>query len=153
MEQLQVEPTGGKDHGPCPCCGNNSRCAWGFVHAPRETVAAYFVHWTLGRVRDHGANFDLALGKWGEGTSAADRCLVALAYRLTEDGPSFMVIDADGRPAADGTVAGRVLKRAEVVGRPVAQQAFAVVDAILAQDGRVAELLGPYRMTEPRATS
>jgi hypothetical protein len=32
------------------------------------------------------------------------------------------------------------------VGQPIAKQVFAAVDAILAQDARVLELLGPYRM-------
>ena len=53
MEQLEVEPTGEKDHGPCACCGHSSRCVWGFVDTPNAAVAAYFVHWTVGRVPDH----------------------------------------------------------------------------------------------------
>jgi hypothetical protein len=57
-----------------------------------------------------------------------------------------MVIDGHERPAAKSELVGRVLRRAEVVGHPIAQQAFAAVDAILAQDSRVLELLGPYRM-------
>jgi hypothetical protein len=141
MEQLSVEPDGGNDTGLCGCCGNRSRCVWGFVRSPAGPVAAYFVNWTLGRVPDHGASFDLILGRWGEGTSAEDRVAVALAYRLLEGGPAFMVIDAGGRPAAGGGLAGRALFRDEVVGLPVAGEAFAVVDAVLVQDARVAELL------------
>jgi hypothetical protein len=142
MEALSVEATGEKDLGVCECCGNSSRRVWGLVHAPEATLASYFVHWTLGRVPDHGANFDLIIGKWGDGATAADRVLVALAYRLTETGPQFMVIDAAGRPAAESELVGRALLRSEVIHQPVAQQAFAVVDAVLAQDQRVAELLG-----------
>ncbi len=147
MEALRVEPTGTNDFGPCECCGNNSRSVCGFIHTPQETLAAYFVHWTLNRVEDHGANFDLILGKWGEQATAKDRCLVSLAYRLCEDGPQFMVIDGHDRPAAKSELVGRVLLREEVVGKPIADLAFAAVDAILAQDKRVLELLGPYRMT------
>jgi hypothetical protein len=123
-----------------------SRCVWGFIHAPKGTLAAYFVHWTLTRVADHGANFDLIIGRWGEGTTAADRAVVSLAYRLDENGPSLMVIDANDRPAASGGLAARALRRTEVVGRPISQEAFVIVDAILAQDDRVAELMGPRRM-------
>ena len=97
MRMLQVEPTGSSDYGPCKCCGNNSRRVWGFIHAAEATFAAYFVHWTLDRVADHGANFDLIIGKWGDGASKADRSLVALLYRLFEGKPQFMVIDAEGR--------------------------------------------------------
>jgi len=146
MATLRVEPTGTNDYGPCECCGNMSRCVWGFIHAPHGPLASYFVHWTPGRVADHGANFDLILGQWGERATAQDRCLVSLAYRLFEHGPEFMVIDGQDRPSARSELVGRVLRRTEVVGRPIAQQAFAAVDAILAQDTRVVELLGPYRM-------
>jgi hypothetical protein len=151
MEALRVEPTGSIDDGPCECCGNNSRCVWGFIDAPEGTLASYFVHWTLGRVADHGANFDLILGKWGDQAGAQDRCLVSLAYRLCEGGPQFMVIDGHNRPAAKSELVGRVLRGPEVVGQPIAKQAFSAVDAILAQDTRVLELLGPYRVAEPVA--
>jgi hypothetical protein len=142
MDKLQIEPTGINDYGPCACCGNNSRCVCGLVRTPQSVIASYFVHWTLKRVADHGANFDLILGKWGEQSSSADRCLVSLAYRLFEDGPQFMVIDGQDRPAANSELVGRVLGRSEVIGQPIAQEAFAIVDAILAQDPRVLELLG-----------
>jgi hypothetical protein len=141
MEVLSVEPTGMNDFGPCECCGDNSRCVWGFIHTSQETLAAYFVHWTQNRVHDHGANFDLIIGKWGEQATAQDRCLVSLAYRLLGGVPQFMVIDGHDRPSAKSELVGSVLRRAEVVGQPIAQLAFAAVDALLAQDNRLSELL------------
>lgn len=63
MEALRVEPAGVNDYGPCECCGNNSHCVWGFIHDSQGPLASYFVRWTLGRTLDHGANFDLILGK------------------------------------------------------------------------------------------
>jgi hypothetical protein len=142
METLKVEPTGIKDYGPCKCCGNDSRCVWGFVYSRDATIASYFVHWALGHVVDHDANFDLMLGRWGEEAPPEDRYLVSLSYRLSGSGPSFMVIDAMGRPAADSELVGRVLRRSEVVDKTIAREAFAVADAVLAQDTRLAELLG-----------
>ena len=147
MDLMRVEPTGSNDFGPCECCGNNSRTVWGFIHTPRDTLASYFVHWTLNRVSDHGANFDLIMGNWGEHATAQDRCLVSLAYRLFEDGPQFMVIDGHDRPSAKSDLVGRVLRRDDVVGQPISKQAFAAVDAILADDTRLLELLGPYRIS------
>jgi hypothetical protein len=142
MEVLEVERTGSKDYGPCECCGNNSRCVWGLVRTPNAALASYFVHWTVSRIHDHGANFDLIIGKWGDRASASDRVLVALEYRLRESGPALMVIDAVDRAAAFSDLVGRALLRSEVIGRPVAKQAFAIVDTVLAQDERIAELLG-----------
>ena len=150
LNGLTIEPTGQKDHGPCACCSNMSRCAWGFVHAPDAALAAYFVHWTLGKVADHWPNFDVIIGRWGDGASAADRRLVAMEYRLLDTGPSFRVINARDRPAADPELVGKVLRRCDVIGRRIAPTAFAIVDAILAQDDRLAELLGPWRIVEPQ---
>jgi hypothetical protein len=99
-------------------------------------------------VPDHGANFDLIIGDWGERATAKDRSLVSLAYRLFDHGPEFMVIDGHDRPAAKNELVGYVLRREDVIGKPIAKQAFEIVDAILGQDERVAELLGPYRVTE-----
>jgi hypothetical protein len=146
VDLLRVEPTESRDFGPCDCCGAATRRVWGYVHSHGGTAAAYFVQWAVGRVADHGALFDLVLGQWGEGTTAADRVLIALDYRLTDTGPAFMVIDSDSRPAAKSELVGRALARIEVVGQPIAEQAFRVVDALLAQDPRIGELLGPYRM-------
>jgi hypothetical protein len=148
MDALSIEPMGQNDFGPCDCCGNASRCVSGFVHDADAAVAAYFVHWTPGRVADHLPNFDLILGRWGEGATARDRCMVAMQYRLLDSGPAFMVIDPEGRPSATSDLVGKALARSEVIGQPIAAQAFAVVDAILAQDERVAELFGKSTSSE-----
>jgi hypothetical protein len=141
MDDLRVEPTGQNDFGPCSCCGNTSRCVWGFVHRSEGAVAAYFVYWTLGRVNDHWPNFDLIIGPWGQASAAADRRMVALQYRVLDSVPSFMVIDPDGRPSATSELVGKALPRSEVVGKPIAAQAFAIVDAVLGQDDRLTEML------------
>jgi len=100
----------------------------------------------VGRASDHWPNFDLVIGRWAEGASAADRSLVSLEYRLLETSPAFRLIDAAGRPPAESELVGQVLRRSEVVGQPIAQNALAIADAVLAQDGRLAELLGSWRM-------
>ena len=139
-ETLTVFPEESQDFGPCDCCGNVSRKVYGFVNQGEKTIAAYFIHWTLFR-RDHGAHFDLILGKWGEGAEATDRVAVSLEYRCTDKGPEFMVIDAKDRPVAQSDLISRVLDRSEVIGHPIAETTFAVADAALLQDERVRELL------------
>jgi hypothetical protein len=113
-------------------------------------VASYFVQWAAGRVVDHGALFSLVIGRWGEGAEAAERVLVALEYRLIETGPAFSVVDGAGRPGDTPRLVGRALTRAEVVGTPMAREAFAIADAVLGQDGRLGEILGRYRVTPRR---
>lgn len=133
----EVETTG-ESGGKCDCCGNDSRCVWGFVHEVNgPTVAAYFMHWSVGHLIDPGANLDVVLGPWGDGTTSKDRYGVSLLHREQEDGaPSLMVIDAAGRPVGDGTLATTMLERDDVIGTPLAPQVFSIVDAIYEQDGR-----------------
>lgn len=73
MEELSIEPGKSADYGPCPCCGDMSRKISGYVYADSNAHAAYFVDWTLNQVYRHGAHFDIIVGGWGDGTTAADR--------------------------------------------------------------------------------
>jgi hypothetical protein len=68
-----------------------------------------------------------------------------LAYRLLDTGPAMMAIDTSSRPFSRSSLVGRVLDCNDVVGTPIAQRAFAIADAVLSQDDRVAELLLPER--------
>ena len=91
----------------CECCGQNSRTVWGLARRDGGAHAAYFVHWTLGKVPGDGAHFDLIFGRWGDDATQADRYAVSLEYRRTEQGPAFMVIDAPERPIAHSELVGR----------------------------------------------
>ena len=141
MMKYDVEPDGERFSGPCECCGNDTRCVWGFISADDEAVAAYYVSWTLGMVADHGAVFDLVIGKWDDDSTPDDRQLVTLRFRFVDNSPAFMVADAMGRPADGPELVGRALARSEVVGTPLAKQAFDLVDAIWEQDGRLKDLM------------
>ena len=140
---ITIEPEGSHDHGLCGCCGHMSRTVWGYLNDAGGPMGVYYVNWTLGRA-DHGARFDLVVGKWGEGTSSQDRSVVAVVLRRTSNGPQFMVVDADRRPAAmHGTLADAGLRRDQVIGTPLAAEVFAMVDAIWLRDARIGELSTP----------
>jgi hypothetical protein len=136
---LEVEPTGSNDFGPCSCCGNMSRTVWGFVHSLESAVAAYFVQWTRNGP-DHGASIDLIIGKWGEGTSNEDRQAVSVEYRVFGGKGSLMVIDAANRPVSESSAAGQALRRDQVIGTPLADDVFAIVDAVFAKEPRLEEV-------------
>ena len=112
----------------------------GGVYQGDTSRAAYFAQWTPGHVAAQGAHFDLTLGRWGAGASAADRSAVSPAFRRTPAGPRFMVIDAPGRDVAASDLAGAALRRDQVLGTLLADQALAVIDAVWLQDKRLAEL-------------
>jgi len=143
-DRLEIEQGGDAETGVCDCCGHKSCSVWGFVWQGEATVAAYVVHWTMGHVPEHGANFDLILTGWGDNTNASDRWAVSLSYRLLDSGPGFMVIDADTRDFAKDEIVTRALKREDVVGQPFSERIFAVCDAVLTQDDRLEELVGGW---------
>lgn len=123
--------------GFCDCCGEASRSVWGLVHHGNATVAAYWVHWTVGHLAEPGANFDLVMGAWGETTTSNDRVAVSLLYRHSESHPpACMVIDATDRPIAKSELVGAAARREDVVGTPLAAHVFSLVDAIFLQDDR-----------------
>ena len=141
MIDFTIEP-GDSHDSICDCCGQQSRTVSGFVYRGDDAAAAYFVQWTVGGVDSHGAHFDLIIGKWGEGATVSDRSAVALEFRRTEQGPSFMVIDASGRPAGRSSLVGSALARAAVIGTPLARVAFDIVDAVWIQESRIREIVG-----------
>jgi hypothetical protein len=138
--RLTIEPGASHDYGPCPCCGDMSRAVNGYVYADDAAYAAYFVHWTVNQVEKHGAHLDFIIGKWGDGSKASDRSAVSLEYRMTENGPFVTVIDAHSRNHAEGKLAKRALRRQDVIGKPLAKKVFAICDAVLLQDERLADL-------------
>ena len=135
--ELEVELTG-ESHGHCDCCGNDSHTVWGMVHEVQgPSLAAYWVRWTHGHIAKKGANLDLVVGKWGEGTSANDRASVALLHREVPDqGPQIMVVDAKHSYPAKEAIAANALTRSDVVGTPLANHIFSLIDAIYLQDNR-----------------
>jgi len=124
--------------GRCDCCGTTTRCVWGLVYDRGTAKAAYWVHWTVGKLDQHDAIMDLAWGDWGDETTPDDRFAISVAYRQMEDSTiSLMVIDSADRPfAREGTVARRPLARADIIGSPFTAELFALTDAIALQDGR-----------------
>ncbi len=142
---LKIEPTESHEMAACPCCGLRSRTVWGLVYADGIPRAAYYVHWAIDRIHDRGAYIDLIIGDWGDTPLPQQRSAVALEYRLLDTGPAMRVIDATGR--IESELVTRALKREEVIGTELADEVFAIADACLDSDGRLAELLEfrPFR--------
>jgi hypothetical protein len=136
----RVEQTGSKKLEPCSCCGGTAKRVWGFVHDRYATEAAYFVEWIAENIAKHGARFDLIVGPWGHNAQAAERVAVSLAFRRVASQPQFMVTDANEGPLAANSLVGRAMSRDEVLNSSLAQQVFAIVDAIWQQDDRIREL-------------
>lgn len=128
----------GSEAGQCDCCGTSTTRHWGFIRRNGQPVGAYFVAFAHGRP-DHGAKFDLILGNWGHTASRADRYALAVDMRVIDGAPAFMVVDAVDRITSGSPLVGTALMRTDVIGTPLAPQAFAIIDAVYMSDV-VAEL-------------
>jgi hypothetical protein len=131
---LLVEPTNESPSGPCHCCGSVTRRVEGLVRENGSVEALYAVEWTAGSGSVHETHFLLMLG------GGTDRRGVSLQFQLVDGEATYRVADASARNASSASFAGRLLRRDEVIGTPLAQRSFEVVDAIWAQDRRLAEL-------------
>ncbi|NPC59397.1 hypothetical protein [Caenimonas soli] len=125
--------------GTCACCGRTSKTIWGDLAQGELTVALYFVQWTLG-APEHAPNIDLVVGPWGDEAKPEHRLAISLLYHPAQGGGSFMVIDGEGRRTDDRFLCGRALKREDVVGTPLAQEVFALVDAVWLTEPRICEV-------------
>ena len=125
--------------GFCDCCGNESKTIWGDVSDSAQTVAIYYVQWTINSP-DHWPNVDLILGPWGEGANTEERFLVSLVFQPGRDGGAFMVTDGAGRPSDTRELCGRALRREEVVGTTLADEVFKIVDTVWFYDSRISEV-------------
>lgn len=125
--------------GHCDCCGNQTRSISGGLSDGEGARAAYLVRWTVGQPQ-HTPDFDLIIGLWGDGTGPQDRVLVSLSYHPRPGGGFFMVVSGKGRPGDNRNLCDRALEREEVIGTPLAQEAFALVDALWLTEPRIAEI-------------
>ena len=125
--------------GPCPDCGKRTKRVWGYVYRSDVAHAAYFIEWTpLHPQKD--AIFDLIIGNWGENAGPSDRQAVSVAFRVLDNGPSFMVQDASARRIGSSPLISQALNRSEVVGQTIAAVVFEICDSIYLADPRIAEL-------------
>lgn len=125
--------------GHCDCCGKQSKTIWGDLADSSGTRAVYFVQWTVNEP-EHMPNIDIVLGRWGDGTAPGDRVLVSLLYQPRPGGGSFMLANGTGRRADDRSLCGRALERADVIGTPLANEVFLLVDALWLTEPRIEEI-------------
>lgn len=97
------------------------------------------MEWTVGAsIETHPANFDLIYGRWGDGTSSSDRCAISMLHFENENGPGVMVIDAKDRPVATNSLVSKALTRDQIIGTDLAPYVFAIFDAVITKDKRLA---------------
>lgn len=140
MAEFKVE-TAGEAYGVCECCGNKTRTIWGYVHSSDQTLAAYFVQWTVGKP-EHAANFDFLIGTWGA-PEVKDKKLASWVFNPKQAGGSFMAVDGSSRPAARSDLCSIVLTREQIIGdAELKGLCTSLIDAVWLGDSRTKEIRG-----------
>jgi hypothetical protein len=132
---ITLEPGGSSVTGTCPDCGNETVNVWGYAYRDEQAHAVYFVRWTRGHP-ERGAQLAISIGAWGDDATPDDRSCVGVECHLHDGAPAFKVVDAAQMPWSSKPLLGRMLLRTDVIGTPLAQQLFAVLDAIAADEAR-----------------
>ena len=132
---LVVEPESESTSAHCEECDHVTRKIVGFISDEHRTRAAYLARWTDGHI-ELGAQIILSIGVWGEDAVPSERSCVAIECHMGdgEDRPSFTVIDANNLDRANDEMLGQPVTRADVLSTPLAQEAFAMLDALTEQE-------------------
>jgi|SRR5580765_3952745 len=122
--------------GVCPCCGSDTACTHGIVEKDGQRIASYLVKWTVGNP-SHGMGWLISLPSQPSGREVS----VSLGYSFEHH--SFMVRHLNDYPwdADDLSGFGEMLDRDQVIGTPLAEQVFAVVDDVWLSDPYVQDFV------------
>lgn len=129
----------------CECCGNTTQILGHFIFDAGgdgwTQHAVTFSVWTIARPQDR-ASIELLLGPFPsdeEESVGPERLRISLLEQMDDEGQtSWMVVDAKTVPVdgKDPRPRARNLSRDEVIGTPLAAQAFRIIDALWETDSR-----------------
>ena len=122
--------------GVCSCCGSDTACTRGVVLKGGECLASYLVKWTIGDP-SHGMGWLISLPNAEQGKEVS----VSLGYSFEHR--SFMVRHLGDYSWEPNELAGfgELLDRDEVIGTPLAERTFAIVDDIWLSDPYVRDFV------------
>ena len=135
IDDITIEPGRENDLDRCACCGAVTRIVRGFVYRAGTARAVYLVRWAV-RQSSHDADLAVSIGGWCD-ADESPRVWVALSLRQTENGPAFMVVDAQNDKWGDEDLLGEPKSRSEVVGTTLASEVFRILDAVALHDMRL----------------
>jgi len=125
------------DQPGCECCGHRNFCVSGWVEDNSSDIAQYYVYWTEGRP-DHGACFDLIIGKAGPNDSPGNRSAVSLSYSIAAE--SLMFIEPSSRAFASGRAKYCKFHSPHSISPDLAADATGLVNFVLSNDSRLVGL-------------
>jgi len=134
---ILVEPSGFASHGE----GLEARrTLWGYVFVEAEPSAVYYVH--AREVGPEALEVQVVMGAFGDEATPADRAVIALVGQAHGGRLAFMLLDAEASRWASHEFLGVPQRAAAVRGTELGARVFRILDEVVVQDERVAELRG-----------
>jgi hypothetical protein len=120
----------------CDGCGHETRTFRGLVYEDGEAFGIYVAAYTDGHP-ELGVSMAVSMRGWGEGVDPLTKECVALEWRNAENGPGVVVVDGEHSTWANEVALGRLSSRAVALSSGIAEEAFAISDAVWVADERL----------------
>lgn len=114
----------------CSCCGRESSVGHGFVYKGGDAYAVYYAGWTPGHP-DKKVSFAIALGKWDDNSTSADRTCFGIEVYEGKEEILFRVINPDESPWGNTDLLGEMLSRQDALDHPLLQEVFAITEKVI----------------------
>ena len=134
-QSLEIEPTKASSF---QSSEGLLQTVWGHVHQNQSPHAVYYVRWNETHLEE--ATFVVSVGDWSEGPDEGSRDCVAALARAFKGELSFMLVDAATTSFAEQKFLGNMRRADSVRETPLAQEVFHILDHVLVEDQRVAQL-------------
>lgn len=141
MQILKVEVGDNRKSSRCHCCGLESNVGHGFVYKNGDAYAVYYAAWSAEHP-ERQVSLALAIGEWGDDSSAADRTCFGLEAREGEDEILFRVIEPRESPWSRTDLLGEMLSRESALTDPLLKEAFVVAEHVVRSHPAISEYLG-----------
>lgn len=125
----------------CHCCGATSSTGHGFVYRDRVPYAVYYAGWSAGH-RERGVTLAVAIGRWEEGTTSADRTSFGIEVYEGEKQILFRFVGPEDSPWGDSPLLGPMLTRTAALADPRSPQALAMAELIATKHPSIRRFLG-----------
>ena len=131
MITIEFEPP--HDSAPCECCGGRTTSLTRFVLSEGDAYAVYYARYSNNHP-DRVVSLAVSIGKWGAGTTPADRTAFSLALRSGAENYEVMVCDAACSPWRNVELLGEMLDRQAALEHPLIDEVFNLTDQMFAED-------------------
>jgi len=138
-DSLRIE-TGETQKSTCHCCGKDSITVHGFIYRNEEPYAVYYAGWAITHPK-HYVSVALAVGKWDEKSSVADRTSFGFNAFLTASEIQFSFIGPEDSSWGETELLGKMLDRNQALKSPLSKEILALGEYIVEADQRVGNYL------------